>query len=782
MSQQRIGIGLAALAVIGLVAGAAFFLLQAAEPEPVPQPVKTPTRQLPPPVERPKAPEVSNPTGGVKPITQEVFNPAFDPRTARDQLALGGSVVDAANNGIPNAKVELVFDQSAVIARAQEADVRGSFQTLADGKFYFSQETCPACGLSFNERYVLRISHPDFAVERLSGVDLRDPRWADRTIVLSPGANRLVGSVRDSSGAPVAAAEVRVYDLNVSTTDPDGSIERSGLSGADGAFVVANLKPGLKKLWCVRSGYASAGRPTFTLDAARPDAAVDFVLRPGQSIAGVIVAQETGLGIPNAYVTLKPTRFGPAATVPKQAEVEDMKRRIAEGEDPALLKEAMQKASGAKDGVAGAERARAEALRAKAEREQARREGRKSDEGSDDGSGDVDSADPVDPRENAAALRRSQELAQAQQNMQLTTVSFRTDPDGKFKADGLDEGAYQITVAAPGYAPPPIQSAETGNTAVSFSLQSNARIVGRCIDDETGAPLTAFVIGLGTSFDQNSVPYHMRKSFGPPKTVDGAFEYVDVRAGTYFLVAEAPGYAGGRSEQLVIGQSERREGIVIRLVKGATVLGRVIDAAGKPVADAVVSIDAAAMSDPNNIFGRLFATQLRRELKEARTTAEGTYRIPNVLDGKYALKVRHPDFGPFDDPNPFDVPKSGEVSRPDVNLSRGGTIRGVILRKDGSPDNQAMVTVTPVTAGGFNQRQAQTDSDGRFEISGLAAGEYRVVCAQKEGKVELGPLLGIALQNQQRGGAVPVGTPAPGMPPMKVVMLTEGAVIEINDL
>ena len=780
MSQQRIGFGLAALAVVGLVAGAAYFLLKSPEPDPAGVRPPTPApRVTPTPVERPKAPEGAALTDGVKPIKREEFNPAFDPRTARDQLALGGSVVDANGNGIPNAKVELVFDQSAVIARAQEADVRGSFQTLADGKFYFSQETCPACGLSFNERYVLRITHPDFAVERLSGVDLRDPRWENRTIVLSPGANRLVGSVRDASGAPVAGAEVRVYDLNVSTTDPDGSIERIGTSGADGAYVVANLKPGLKKLWCMRSGFASAGRPTFTLDASRPDAAVDFVLRAGQSISGVIVAQETGLGIPNAYVTLKPTRFGPAATVPKQAEVEDMKRRIAEGEDPQLLKEAMQKASGARSDVAGAERARAEALRMKAAREQARREGRKPDDGAE--GGDEDVADRVDPREHEAAVKRAQDLAQAQQNMQLTTVSFRTDQDGKFKADGLEEGSYQITVAAPGYAPPPIQSAETGNAAVSFSLQSNARIVGRCIDDETGAPITAFVIGLGTSFDQNSVPYHMRKSFGPPKTVEGAFEYVDVRAGTYFLVAEAPGYAGGRSEQLVIGQSERREGVVIRLVKGATVLGRVIDAAGKPVADAVVSIDAAAMSDPNNIFGRLFATQLRRELKEARTTADGTFRIPNVLDGKYALKVRHPDFGPFDDPNPFDVPKSGEVSRPDVNLSRGGTIRGMVSDKDG-PDNQAMVTVTPVTAGGFNQRQAQTDADGRFEISGLAAGEYRVVCAQKRGKVELGPLLSVALQNQQRNGGGAGAPVPPGMPAMKVVMLTEGAVIEINDL
>jgi hypothetical protein len=600
----------------------------------------------------------------------------------------------------------------------------------------------------------------------------------DRVIVLTPGANKLTGFVRDAGGAPIGGAEVRVYDLNVSTTDPDGAVERTGTSASDGSYVVAQLKPGMKKLWCVKSGYASAGRPTFTLDAARSDATADFILRPGHAITGVVVAQDSGLGIPGAYVTLKPTRLGPAPTMPKGVEADDIKRRIAEGEDPQVLKDALREASSARGDMAAAERARAESLRLRAERERMRREGKASDESGDQPGGPADTPDR-DPREQAAAMRRAQETAQMQQNMQLTTISFRTDAEGRFKAEGLDEGSYQVTVAAPGYAAPPIQSAETGSNALSFSLVSNARILGRCIDDETGAPITNFVIGLGTTFDANSVPYHMRKSFAPPKSADGSFEYVDIRPGQYFLIAEAPGYAGGRSEQLTIGQSERREGVEIRLVKGATVTGRVIDAKGAAVRDAVVTIDSASMSDPNNIFGRLFATQLRRELKEARTNADGVYRIQNVLDGKYSLKVRHPDFGPFDDPNPFDVPRSGEVSRPDVNLSRGGTIRGQILKKDGSPDNQAMITVTPTAGGGFNQRQAQTDADGRFEITGLATGEYRVICAQKEGKVELGHLLGLAAQNAQRSTGAPV--PA-GMPQAKIINLAEGAVIEINDL
>jgi protocatechuate 3,4-dioxygenase beta subunit len=771
--QQRVATGLVALLVLGgLVAGGAYFLAGEPTPAPVAPPAENRAPAPGPAVK--KEPTLPTPTQPIAPIKSEAFNPTYDRASARDSLSIGGTVVDPAGNPIAGAAVELVYDFSAVISRAQEADVRGSFTTEADGRFYFSAETCPGCGLNYAERYVLRVRHNDYAVERVSGVEVRDPRSENRTIMLSPAACVVMGFCRDVNGAPVAGAEVRVYDLNVSSTDPDGSVERSSTTAGDGSFAVKNVKPGLKKIWAVRSGYASTGRPTQSLTADKPELRVDFSMRPGHAISGVLVAQDTGLGVTGAYVTVKPTRLGSKANDPVARKMAEAERRRGGGVDPTSIEEMRRAAA---DGASKEDMLRIQREAKEAAMRRRTEGGREAAEHVDGESTETD----ADRKEHFEAARRSQEIAAQQQNMQLTSLSFRTDAEGRFKADGLEEGAYQITVNAPGYMPPPIQSAETGGEAVSFSLVPNARILGRVVDEESGQPIAAFTVGLSPTADGATVPYHMKKPFGPPKSQDGSFEYVDVRPGTYFLIAEATGFAGGRSEQIVIGQSERREGVEIKLSRGATVRGKVVDAQGKTVADATVTLEAAsATTGPGAAFMNIFTSQLRRDVKETRTLPDGTYRLPNILDGRYTLKVRHPDFGPFDDPNAFDVPKKGEVERPDVNLARGGGVRGRVLTKDGAPDPQAMVTISPTVAGSaFNQRQANTDTDGRFEVSGLAPGEYRVVVGMRGGQVDLGPLLQAAAFNAQRTGGV---APPAGMTPPKTVTLTEGQTVDVGDL
>jgi protocatechuate 3,4-dioxygenase beta subunit len=770
MSQQRVGIVLAVVLAVGAVVGAGVYLMSDGDRGGASSPELTPY-VAPPPVQ-PKRPTDATikadaaSTAQPKPVQREAFNPEAQRRSNRGMLLVGGTVVDPSGAGVPNATIELVFDSSAVISRAQEADVRGTFVTMLDGKFFFTNETCPTCALADGERYVLRITHPEYSAERITGVEASESE--NRIIMLSRGGNRLSGAIRDPRGAPLVGAEVRVYDLSVSTIEPDGALEKSGTSRQDGTYVVENLRPGLKKIWVVLKGYASTGRPTQNFEASQPETRIDFVLRQGQEIRGVVTAQDTGAGVGNAIVTLKPTRLGPPIPEHRPVDkgaIDDMRRRIAGGEDAETVK---------KDIVDALRERRSDGEAPRDAMERKRREMGVDPMAGDDGAHRDDEAAKA-----RAEMARQQEVAAQTHNLHLTSIAFRTDKDGLFVADGLEGGSYQVTVTAAGYAPPPIQAAETGTTNVLFALIPNARISGRCVDDESGAPITSFTIGLATTPDQNSVPYHLRKSFSGPSSVDGSFEYVDVRPGTYFLIAEAHGYAGGRSQQVTVSQSERREGIEIRLRKGADVVGRVVDGEGKPVRDAVVSLDNAPSADPAaGAFVQLFMSQMRREVKSARTAEDGTYRIANVLSGRYGLKVRHPGYGPFDDPAAFDVPQTGEVARPDVVLVRGGSIRGFVRAKDGGPDGQAMVTIAPVGAVGMAQRQAQTDMNGRYEISGLAPGEYRVTLTMSGGNVDLGRLLSQAAFDAAKrgGGAVPAGMP----PPPQTYMLQPGQILEID--
>jgi protocatechuate 3,4-dioxygenase beta subunit len=777
MSQQRVTVALGVLAVVGLVAGGAFYLMRETETPSTP-PTTTGRTVVPEPAKAPPSVTAAGATPLPSvPVVKEAYNPAFDPRNARDELSIGGFVQTADSTGVENATVELLLDTSAVVSRAMEAELRGTCLTLNNGQFYFSPATCQSCGLSYHERYVLRVSHPNFATERVIGVEVRDPRSQNRTIVLSPAANRATGVVRNREGAPIPGAVVKVYDLNAGSSDPDGAVERTGTSGEDGAYVVSNLKPGLKKVWVSKAGYASTGRPTQNFEAANPEVRIDFTMRPGFAIAGMIASQENGLGVSGAYVTVKPTRLGVAAELAEVAKGRSSPTGLREkgtrsGEE--ALKAAERRRLAAEDQAKRLENARSKLDgRMKREEQEREPEPKRIHSSDDDGAPEVD---------DAAARLAQQEATQIQQNMHLTSLSFRSEADGRFRAEGLEAGTYQITVTAAGFAPPPVQSADTGAEGVNFDLVPNARILGRCVDDQTGRPIPSFTVGLGSTYEQNSVPHHLRRSFSAPKYPDGTFEYVDVRPGNYFLIAEAPGYAGGRSNQVTVGQADKREGVEIRMVKGATIVGRVMDSQNKPVADATVSLEVPATNDPGGLFMSLIAKQLRRDVKEARTGSDGTFRLENVLDGKFALKVRHPDYGPFDDVGSFEVGKGGEITRPDVILRRGASVFGRVVKPDGAPDPQAMIQIAPVGAGGMggaNQRQAATDADGRYEVRGLTPGEYQVILAQRGGVIDLGSLIMQAQANAVRNGTAPVSGGS-SLPMPKTYMLAEGQSLQVD--
>ncbi|HYC78425.1 MAG TPA: carboxypeptidase-like regulatory domain-containing protein, partial [Planctomycetota bacterium] len=565
---------------------------------------------------------------------------------------------------------------------------------------------------------------------------------------------------------------VKVFDSQVAAADPEGALERAAKTDGTGRYEVAHLKPGLKRVWVTKPGFASAGRHNHTLENARPETRIDFTLFPGHVIAGVVLASDTGAGIPAAVVTFKPTRLGPAAAKFDPArdiplEAEELRKRIAAaGGSP----------EAAKVQAGSMTREEAEIMRSRRMADEAAR--RAGADPAHAGDGDV-KRDPsmIDdiPPAQREWQKKQQEMAVAHQNLASTTVVYRTKADGTFRADGLAEGFYQITVHAPGYAPPPIQSAETGAENVVFNMLLNGRISGHVIDDETEKPIVGgFTVGIGVGADARSAPYHLKKHFGPPKWTDGAFTYGDLRPGRYVLIAEAPGYAGGRSEETTLAQSEQRDSVVIRLIKGATVKGRVIDAQGKPVADAVVTTGSGAPAGPEQIFIGMIDSALRKDSKSARTRADGTFELANLFDGRYVLKVTHPDFGPYAS-DAFDVPRAGEVTRPDVTLARGGSIVGRVLTNNG-PDDKAKVSVLPAAGGGFgSMREAATDGDGRYEIHGLAPGEYRVVLAQQGGNVNLGALLQLA---QQKAAAV--GGGAPGMPAPKTYVLAEGQRIVVD--
>jgi hypothetical protein len=317
----------------------------------------------------------------------------------------------------------------------------------------------------------------------------------------------------------------------------------------------------------------------------------------------------------------------------------------------------------------------------------------------------------------------------------VMTLHARSLADGSFTIAGAEIAAYVVTVNARGYVIPEHRPVEAPATGIVFICTPKARILGRVVDDATGHPVERFGVSLATRADEVLLPYNSRRSFGPPKWSGGAFEILDVPPGRFWLVADAPGYAGGRSEEIVVAASDRRQGVEIRLVKGATIRGRVVDSSGAPIAGAAV--EPAPASVQEGFLGPLQAS-FRRDSRGTKTAPDGAFTIPFMLSGSYVLRVTHPGFGPVTTAA-LGVGAGGDANQPDIVMGRGATIRGRVKLKDGQPDSKAMVSVMPFgnPKGLAEQRTAYTDADGRFEIGGLAPGQHRVMASLREGQANL---------------------------------------------
>jgi hypothetical protein len=723
---------LLALAVVGGVGVVAYLMFEESGGK-GPQPVLEQPQAQKPPAPAPKA------GPGPAPIAPRPQDPAPIKTTAFSETAgahhdagLGGIVVAADGSPLEGASCELFEDTSALKDRTQEGERRDGQVTKSDGLFLFERHS-----LSLAERYVLKVSHPLFVTER-KALDVKKPDSAIIQVTLRPGTV-VSGNVRSVSGEPLARATVTVYDMSQNTLDPNGSVETSTLTDATGAYVVPNVGPGMKKVLASAPRHATSGKQGLNVEAGRSLDGIDFALNEGGSISGQAVAAD-GVPVASAFVTARPVRIGPRAQVGASQELDRLQaQRESEVEDRAAM----------------LEKRRAEHDASEAERDQITK--REMQERERQGGGVPRPDRPPQKVEKMAQLeaQKNAPLTPAPPGFEhikrpplppqalLTNLTTRTRADGTFSIDGVEVGSYVVSVNASGFAPSQQQTIESPAQGVNFILQANARILGRVVDDETGKPIAMFSIGTTMSPEDVLIPAYSKKWFGPPKSVDGAFEYIDVRPGRIWLVADAPGYAGGRSGEIVIAQGERREGVEIRLVRGATIVGRVLSADGSPVARAIVQPEPAAQGgQAANPFLVMLTASMRRDVPEVKTDAQGRFALPNMLSGSYMLNVRHPEFGPLTT-QAFTVPASGEMAVADVILARGATIRGRVRLTDGTPDTKAMVQVSPVGGTGLGaHRQAYTDSEGYFEVSGLAPGQYRVIVAQRNGQPDLSGLFG----------------------------------------
>jgi hypothetical protein len=312
--------------------------------------------------------------------------------------------------------------------------------------------------------------------------------------------------------------------------------------------------------------------------------------------------------------------------------------------------------------------------------------------------------------------------------MMMTTIdddsmTAVTDAKGAFTFGPLLAGTYQIGGMHAAYAIEPASVTLPGTRTRAFGAQAFARAKGRVIDEERKPIAAAIVSATGSN---------MSRARTAVTNANGEFAVRVIPAAAFPspLFATKRDYVSAAAAARTWKPGEVKDDIVITLAHGFVAQVRVIDKQKQPVRDAQVNVTkfegqgmqrstAAGCADPSKPDCH-------------RTGADGIVAV-RTTEGRHELRVFGDDIGPIRLPNETLTARAPTVV---VTVDRGIAVSGKVVRPDGTPVAGASVD-TPTA---MMPRQAATNSDGTFTLTGLAAGPAVLTAHSSDGNLSSRPL------------------------------------------
>ncbi len=308
------------------------------------------------------------------------------------------------------------------------------------------------------------------------------------------------------------------------------------------------------------------------------------------------------------------------------------------------------------------------------------------------------------------------------------SLEVETDEAGYYRFTNITPGQMHLTAIADGYGRQTKRNLnvrpKNGIHEFNFRLGPSAAIAGRVFAPDRTAIVDATVEVIG---------YQPPQSLKAVTTTDrrGRFSLPDLVEGAYLLTVRAQGW-GIERRQRVEATVPATE-IDIEMAEQGTIMGQVLDGGdGKPVASYVATLHQ--FIEQSGAYGR--------SVKEEKfASAEGTFTMRGVSEGRYAIQVKSGGYAATYSTD-FEVTQGLTTTDVVIRLGRGGRITGrlfdsgtgkavakaKIFTKDNDYRENAL---TRVFAAAMPQRttsqHALTDKDGYFEMELLAPDVYQVV-------------------------------------------------------
>lgn len=296
--------------------------------------------------------------------------------------------------------------------------------------------------------------------------------------------------------------------------------------------------------------------------------------------------------------------------------------------------------------------------------------------------------------------------------------------DGSFEFTDVPPGRYQLVARHPMFAANARERAEAGDVNVTITLEQLPVISGKLVDASTGAPIPQGIVQLRAAIvgSQNGQTQGLKNTRVQVNDAEGRFTIVSPKAGSYLVEGKVSGFADTYSETFETVMGQDTTGIMVRMTRGGTIVGRVLDDAGQPIPGAVVESHDEVWSD--DAFMRVLGDIGDGSEKSARTGADGTFKLAGLTPANYQLLVRHKDFAQ-EKITGLVVTEGQETRTSDAILPRGGIVSGVVYGPGGTPVAGAQVKMFPTTPSG-RTHTVITEANGSFEVRSVREGGYKI--------------------------------------------------------
>jgi protocatechuate 3,4-dioxygenase beta subunit len=293
-----------------------------------------------------------------------------------------------------------------------------------------------------------------------------------------------------------------------------------------------------------------------------------------------------------------------------------------------------------------------------------------------------------------------------------------TGPDGSFTLGGLSPGSTRLMIRKEGDFIQDQRTVTAPARDVVFEFPAGGRVSGRVVEKGSSKPITTFQAGISTSRGGGSFMMMAPPQLKSFTTDDGSFVLENVPAGAMNIVAQAPGYAGGRAN-VDVEEGKTVSDVVLEMEPGVRLVGKVTGPNGAALSDASVQLAPS----PTGQFAR------SGSMRRATTDSNGEFTLDSLDPGEETFSISHPKYLE----TTKTVTLKGREMRMDVQLSGGQSVTGMVVTDTGMPVAEA--DVQAFTAAGMSQERVRTNASGTFEFSSLAAARYRFT-ASKAGYVE----------------------------------------------